>query len=192
MDSNPSQLVTAARVGDKQAAVRLIEQFYERIYAFLRRLAGSDADAADLTQRTFGRAWQALDTFEGRSSVSSWLHAIAHHVYVDWRRSNHRLETRSEAWWQALPARSAGPDQLAAHADLADAVYRGVDQLEPDLRETVHLHYYQGLTLDETAATLGIAASTVKWRLRQALTRLQNRLDDSRPISSSLPSSRLP
>src|SRR5262245_32262311 len=96
-----NQLAEAARRGDKAAATRLIELFYERIYAFLRRLAGNDADAADLTQRTFGRVWQALSTFAGRSSFSSWVHGIAHHVYVDWRRTNRFIEPRSEQWWNA-------------------------------------------------------------------------------------------
>ena len=99
MESQIDQLVESARRGDTAAANQLIEMFYERIYAFLRRLAGNDADAADLTQRTFSRVWHSLPTFAGRSSFSSWIHGIAHHVYVDWRRANHRIEPRSEAWW---------------------------------------------------------------------------------------------
>ncbi|MEI2724526.1 MAG: sigma factor [Verrucomicrobiota bacterium] len=71
MESQMDQLVENARRGDKAAANQLIKSFYERIYAFLRRLAANDADAADLTQRTFGRVWQALPTFAGRSSFSS-------------------------------------------------------------------------------------------------------------------------
>ena len=49
-------------------------------------------------------------------------------------------------------------------------------ELETDLRETVHLHYYQGLTLQETAEAMGIAASTVKYRLRSALAQLERKL----------------
>ena len=90
MDSLANRLVDSARCGDNAAAVQFIELFYERIYAFLRRLAGNDADAANLTQRTFSRAWQALPTFAGRSSVASWIHSIAYHVYVDWRRADRR------------------------------------------------------------------------------------------------------
>jgi DNA-directed RNA polymerase specialized sigma24 family protein len=48
-----------------------------------------------------------------------------------------------------------------------------VDRLETDLRESVHLHYYQGLTLQETADAMSVATSTVKYRLRQALDQLQ-------------------
>jgi len=185
MELQTSQLVESARLGDKAAATRLIELFYEHIYAFLRRLAGNDADAADLTQRTFGRVWQALPTFAGRSSVGSWIHGIAHHVYVDWRRANHRTEPRSNEWWADCPALEAAPDETVARTDLAAALYASVDRLDPDLRDTVHLHYYQDLTLQETADAQGVATSTVKYRLRQALTELQKKLGQERNTTKS-------
>jgi RNA polymerase sigma-70 factor, ECF subfamily len=176
MDTDSIQLVDRARNGDSKAAANLVELFYARIYAFLRRLSGSDPDAADLTQRTFSRLWQALPTFQARSSVSSWIHGIAYHIYVDWRRADHRGESRSDEWWADCPTDEPSPDVLASRADLASAVYRSVDKLESGVRETVHLHYYQGLSLDETAEALGIATSTVKYRLRLALTELQKKL----------------
>jgi len=176
MDSDANQLAEKARCGDRAAAARLIELFYERIYAFLRRLAANDADAADLTQRTFGRVWQALPTFAGRSSVSSWMHSIAYHVYVDWRRADRRAEPRSDQWWATRPAPEASPAEIVAHTDMAAALYGSVDALEPDLRHTVQLHYYQALTLQETADAMGVATSTVKYRLRQALAELQRKL----------------
>jgi RNA polymerase sigma-70 factor (ECF subfamily) len=177
MDTAVNQLVEAARAGDKTAAVGLIEHFYQRVYAFLRRLASNEADAADLTQRTFSRVWQALPTFAGRSSVASWIHGIAYHLYVDWRRADHPAESRSEDWWSACPAAGAPPDEMAARADLAATLYAWVERLEPDLRESVHLHYYQGLTLQETAGAMGVAVSTVKYRLRLALGHLHKKLD---------------
>ena len=180
MEPDANQLVETARRGDRTAAVELIEFFYERIYAFLRRLAANDADAADLTQRTFGRVWQALPTFAGRSSVSSWMHSIAYHVYVDWRRADRHTESRSNEWWAARPALEASPAEIVAHTDMAAAVYGSLDELEPDLRHTVQLHYYQDLTLQETADAMGVATSTVKYRLRQALTELQRKLTSQR------------
>ena len=185
MELQVNQLVEGARRGDTAAATQLIELFYERIYAFLRRLAGNDADAADLTQRTFGRVWKALPTFAARSSVGSWIHGIAHHVYVDWRRANHRTEPRSNEWWADCPALDAAPDEAVARTDLAAALYASVDRLEPDLRDTVHLHYYQDLTLQETADAQGVATSTVKYRLRQALAELQKKLGQERNTTKS-------
>jgi RNA polymerase sigma-70 factor (ECF subfamily) len=177
-----TQLVEAACRGEPAAAAQLVEVFYERIYAFLRRLAGNDADAADLTQRTFARLWQALPKFAGKSSVSSWLHGIAYHVYVDWRRSERRPEPRSDDWWAACPTAETGPDEVAARTDLSRALFAAVDRLEPQLRETVHLHYYQELTLQETADAQDIATSTVKYRLRQALASLQKSLNEQRDV----------
>jgi RNA polymerase sigma-70 factor (ECF subfamily) len=176
METDTQELVENARKGDRAAAIQLIELFYKRIYAFLRRLAGSDADAEDLTQRTFSRVWQALPTYAGRASVSSWLHSIAHHVYVDWRRSDHQAEQRPDDWWADCAASEPSPDEMAARTDWAQTLYRSVDNLIPKLRETVHLRYYQDLTLQETADVLGVATSTVKYRLRQALAELQKKL----------------
>src|ERR1043166_7759583 len=174
MERDANEALEAARNGDDGGGIQLIELFYERIYAFLRRMAANDEDAADLTQRTFARIWKALPTFAGRSSVSSWIHGIAYHVYVDWRRSDHRSEPRTAEWWEACAAPGPGPDELATRNDLAALVYASVEQLDADVRETVHLHYYQGLTLQETADAMGTATSTVKYRLRQALAKFKN------------------
>lgn len=178
MEKLTEQLVEKARRGDDAAANQLIESFYERIYAFLRRLAANDEDAADLTQRAFGRAWQALPTYAGRSSFSSWVHGIARHVYLDWQRANHRTESRSEAWWSDCASHEPSPDDYMKRSDLAGQLYACVDALDAEVRDTVHLHYYQGLTLQETADALGVATSTVKYRLRQALVELQKKAAD--------------
>jgi RNA polymerase sigma-70 factor (ECF subfamily) len=173
METEANKLVERTREGSEEAAARLIELHYARIYAYLRRLTANESEAADLTQRTFARVWQALSSFAGRSSVSSWIHGIAYHTYVDWMRANHRAEAKSEQWWADRPSNTERPDQTVARTDIAQAVYAFVDRLDPDLRDAVHLHYYQGLTLQETAEAMAVAASTVKYRLRQALEELQ-------------------
>lgn len=173
MDLDANQLRTLIRHDEQAAAVQLIELYYARIYAFLRRLAGNDADAEDLTQRTFSRTQRALPSFAGRSSPASWVHGIACHVYLDWRRTTHRTEPRTDEWWAACPAREVPPDEAVARADLANALYAAVDGLEPELRDSIHLHYYQELTLQETADAMEVAASTVKYRLRQAMEQLK-------------------
>ena len=178
MDWDSDQLGALARQDNAAAVARLVELFYERIYAFLRRLAGHDADAADLTQRTFVRVQQSLPSFAGRSSVGSWMHGIAYHVYVDWRRSSQRTEPRPDEWWADCPSDAVSPADAAAHRDLARKLYASVDQLEAGLREFVHLHYYQGLTLQETADAMNVATSTVKYSLRQALAGLKREFSD--------------
>ncbi len=173
MDLDANQLSALARKDNEAATVLLIELFHERLYAFLRRLAGNDSDAEDLTQQTFSRVQRALPSFAGRSSVSSWVHSIGYHVYVDWQRGRRPTEGRTAEWWAECVSPEISPDETAARTDLARQLFIRVDRLAPDLRDSVHLHYYQGLTLQETADAMDIATSTVKYRLRQALDELQ-------------------
>ncbi len=176
--------IDAARAGDENAAVQLVREHQARIYAFVRRLCGSEAEAVDLTQQTFCRAWSSLPGFAGRSSISTWLHGIAYRTYIDWRRSQRPAERRSDVWWDGLPDRADGPDATACSRDAAAVAYAAVDALGPEFREPVHLHYYQELTLAETAEVLGLATSTVKYRIREALLQVQRQLS---PESKTLP-----
>jgi len=187
MEPDASQLVRAFRGGDRAAAVQLIELFYGRVYNFLRRLTANETDAEDLTQQTFGRVWQRLESFGERSSVSSWIHGIAYHIYVDWRRSNGRIEARPGEWWDAHESGDLRPDETAVAADMRTMLFRHVESLEPDVRATVHCHYYQELTLQETADALGVATSTVKYRLRQALDELQRKLATEKSLTTNRP-----
>jgi RNA polymerase sigma-70 factor (ECF subfamily) len=173
MDIMISSRSAEARKHDDQDAVGLINEFHVRIYAFLRRLTGNNSDAEDLTQRTFTRVWQALEKFEGRSSIASWIHGIAYHVYVDWRRAQRPGEFQTDEWWASCPSSTPTPAELVESSDLAHAVYEAVDHLDSDLRNAVHLRYYQALTVQETADALGVAVSTIKYRLNQALDELQ-------------------
>ena len=176
MDFENHQNSEETRPGPLPEPGELIELFYERIYAFLRRLTATEPDAADLTQQTFSRVWEKLPTFAGRSSLASWIHSIAYHLFLDWHRKNRRLDPKSDDWWAACPAGEPTPDQIVSQKDLQATVFKCVDALEPGLRETIYLHYYQQLTLQETADALDVALNTVKYRRQQALAELQKKL----------------
>jgi len=169
MNENAETLCHRAKTGDISAASELVGLFYERIFAYFRRLCGNDDDAADLTQKTFFKVWTSLASYQQRSSFSTWLHGIAHHVYVDWRRANKPVDAQSDEWWETRAAEGPSPFEDAAERDTAHRLVALVDRLEDREKEAVHLHYYQGLSLQETAEALGIATSTVKYRLRGAL-----------------------
>jgi RNA polymerase sigma-70 factor, ECF subfamily len=176
MSEHVKALVERAKAGDRIAASQLITEFYERVFAYLRRRCGSEEDAADLTQRTFCKAWNSVTSYNHRSTFNTWLHAIAHHVYLDWRRVAQRCDSLSDEWWEACPGNEPGPFENAAEREAGQQVYRAVEQLEEAQRDVIHLHYYQSLSIQETAEALGIATSTVKYRLRNALSALESRL----------------
>jgi RNA polymerase sigma-70 factor, ECF subfamily len=173
MSEHSEQLCDLAKAGNLSAASELVTLHYQRIFAFFWRLCGNDEDAKDLTQRTFSKLWAALPLYQGRSSFSTWIHGIGHNVYVDLRRKGNRLDPQTDEWWETCVAEGPSPAEDAAERDLAKRLHAMVARLDEDRRTVVHLHYYQGLSIKETAEVLNIATSTVKYRLRGALDELQ-------------------
>ena len=183
MANDVEQLCRAAQAGDRAAASELLALFYERIFAYFRRLCGREEDAADLTQKTFTKVWSSLPSYRERSTFSTWVHGIARHVYVDWRRKKDVLSPAEDEWWDIQPDAQPGPAEAAAERELAAQLYALVEKLDEDAREAVHLHYYQELTLEQTAQVLGVAVSTVKYRLRRALDFLKRHVSEPKNIS---------
>ena len=177
MNRQVSKLLKRARKADTNAANELLRIYYEDVYSYLRRLCGSQADAEDLTQQTFLKVWSSLDGFKGRSRFSTWLYRIAYNTYIDWQRKNpSSVQSSADQWWHEYTDSNPGPSQELAQHQLAQRLYEAVDRLNDDKKQTVHLHYYQGLSLRETAKILGIATSTVKYRLREVFRILRIKL----------------
>src|ERR1700674_3772005 len=80
------QLLEAARNGDRAAAERWVDRTYRTVFAWTCRLCGNRDLAADLTQETYRRAWQALSTFDARCRTTTWLCRIAYNAFLNHRR----------------------------------------------------------------------------------------------------------
>src|SRR5688572_17331642 len=139
------QLVSAAQNGDLDAASELVAAVYEPIFAYLRRRCSNDEDAADLTQKTFSKVWASLPSYRRRSNFSTWVHSIAHHVYVDACRTKQLPMAEGENWWLHEADDAPGPFESAAQRESAEQLYALVAKLDEDAREVIHLHYYQSL-----------------------------------------------
>ena len=177
MNSRTKRLLKRAKKADTNAAGELLRLHYADVYSYLRRLCGSQPDAEDLTQQTFLKVWSSVDRFKGRSKFSTWLHRIAYNCYIDWKRRNTgNALNLPDQWWLQCIDDNPGPFSNLAERQLAQRLYEAVDQLDQDKKQTVHLHYYQGLSLRETAKVLGVATSTVKYRLREVLRILRTKI----------------
>lgn len=160
------ELVAEARAGSRDAAAELFERHWPRAWKVAYALTGTTASAEDVAQDSFERAFSALETFNGRSAFSTWLHRIVVNRALNVRRSERRLvhgdvgEERDRV--EAPPG----------GREVTEAVAR----LPVDRRMVVVLRYWLDFAPGEIAAILEVPEGTVHSRLGRALADLRKEL----------------
>lgn len=164
--------VALAAAGDQQAFERLYRQHVARIHSLVRRMAGAQGDADEITQDVFVRAWQRLGTFRGEAAFGTWLHRLAVNVVLNWQkgvtRGRHRFDDAADV--DMKPARRATPEHAM---DLDDAI----GQLPPGARQIFVLHDVEGFRHEEIAEQLGVTTGTTKAQLHRARMLLRGLLE---------------
>ncbi|MCC6729903.1 MAG: sigma-70 family RNA polymerase sigma factor [Chthonomonadales bacterium] len=164
----------------------LVDSHYRRIYSLAYRMVGSEADAADITQETFVRAYRALPRLRAEGAHSAWLRRIATNLCLDaLRRRRTALPTTSldaplagtdaGSGWD-LPDDGADPFRACAAGERASVLRRAIDCLPQDYRTVIVLHHLEDVPVEEIAAALGEPTGTVKSRLSRARKALRRRL----------------
>jgi RNA polymerase sigma-70 factor (ECF subfamily) len=170
-DGEWAKLIAA---GDERARSQFVTTFHGQIYRWLRYLCASVDAAQELTQDTFVEALQAITRFEGRASISTWLHRVAYYRYTHWLR-----ERRRDLQWLApLEAADASVDTTSSSHWESLCLKEALAQLSEEHRDTFVLHYVQQLSVLEVAEVLGVPAGTVQSRLFHARKRLRELLRD--------------
>ena len=159
----------ALAAGDHDAAERLVEVTYQKIYGALFRLTGGDSDlAADLTQETYRKAWRSLHRFQGRSAFSTWLYRIAHNTFLTHIQRPRRLEPLDERQLEALPATDRSVQQQVERDERGERLRRAVLKLPEELQFAVTARYWNDIPVREIARLQGISPVGVRKRLLRA------------------------
>ena len=147
-------------------------------------MLGDRGEAEDAVQETFVRAWRALDRFDGRSKLSTWLYRICVNVCLNALRRRKRV-ARGDIDDPRIPEPVADPTQGVTdperHAETVQLYGRlgeALDALSPSLRTAVVLVLLQGMPHKEAATVLGIPEGTVAWRIHEARRRMRVMLHD--------------
>jgi RNA polymerase sigma-70 factor (ECF subfamily) len=173
-------LVERARQGDVDAFEALYRTHAPRVYALCLRLTGEAAQANELSQDVFIRAWDALPEFRGDARMTTWLHRIAVNAMLTKRRGDRRRSARiGLAGDDEGDAREVASGSIAA-PDVATAIdlERAIAALPPGVRRAFVLHDVEGYTHGEIAEMTGLASGTLRAQLhraRQLLIRALNR-----------------
>lgn len=170
------RLLTAIRSGDRNAAEELVERTYSAVYASLYRLCGDGDTAADLTQETYRKAWEALDGFDGRSQFFTWLYRIAYTTFLNTIRRPRRMVSLDEPEAPEMRDERPGADELLNSTEEAEHLRAAVLTLPEDLRFTVTAHFWGGLAVKEIARIEEITTVAVRKRLHKAFTLLESSL----------------
>lgn len=181
-------LLARLRAGDGDAYERWVRASAPRVLRVARRLLRNEQDAQDATQEAFLSAFKHLDSFDGSSRLSTWLHRIAVNAALMKLRSKRRrpedsIEDRlprfdaagehEHAPW----AWAARGDAALGSAEVREAVRAAIDELPGLYRDVLLLRDIEELTTEEAAAALGITVAALKTRLHRARLALRERLD---------------
>lgn len=163
----------------------LVRRHQDAIFAFALNLTGRPAEAEDVAQEAFIRAWRAYGGYDEmrRTELKErpWLHQIALNVF------RNRLRRRAEQLPLLEEITAAPQAQQPEHVALGNArrqeLRRHLVALPRPYREAVVLHHVQGLPYEEAADVLGVPVGTVKSNCHRGLRRLQARLGGLREVS---------
>lgn len=181
-----ADLVGLAR-GRDEAAVRAITKRYNRrLFRIARSILRNDAEAEDVVQETYVRAFTGLDMFRGDAAFGTWITRIAmnealgrlrrRRPTVDWETYG---VNRHQAEIINFPASMAGsdPEQSMAQGEIRAVLERAIDELPDAFRAVFVARIVEGMSVEETADLFGLQPETVKTRLHRARLLLRAELD---------------
>ena len=186
MEAGDAADVDQARAGDPEAFRRLVDRHSRAVFRLAHRMTGNAHDAEEVVQEAFLKAYRRIEQFESRSQFGSWLHRIAANCALDLLRARARRAERP----LAAPTDNDGEVPVldpASEAPSAERVVFGeqvqrrlraaMAMLSPLERSAFVLRHYEGLSIAEVGAALGLEASAAKQGVFRAVRKLRDALE---------------
>ena len=184
--ASEAELLADLQAGEPAAYRQLVELNSANIYNLSLKLLGDEREAEDVLQETVLSAFKAIDRFEGRSQLATWLYRIAYNASLMRLRKREQMttfsldehlgETGEERVSRPLVDWSMMPDDQLLTAEARQEMDKAIAELPETLRSAFVLRDIQGLSGQETAEVLDITVQAVKNRLHRARLRLRKRL----------------
>ena len=181
MNRSDEELLAAFVAGEEEAFSALTGRHLKTVYSFVMRFVGDSQDAEDITQETFLKAWKSAKQYrEDASKFKTWVLRIARNSAIDHLRKRKHVpfsqfdtEDGHNVLVETVPDTESLPEELFAKLQDAEVVQKALEELSPDAREIMLLHYTNGLTFLEIGEMLGEPQNTVKSRHHRAIINLR-------------------
>jgi len=173
-------LMRAFAARDAAAAEELYRRFASRIYGLGIVMLGDDAAAQDLVQDTFVKLWRSAARYDPvRGRLDTWVLLVARSLAIDaLRRRVLDVRTLDRSAVRGETSPEPGPEDHATTADLSERARRAMQALSAGQRAALELAYFGGKTSAEVAELEGIPVGTAKTRIRTALLKLREALEE--------------
>ncbi|RPF53193.1 sigma-70 family RNA polymerase sigma factor [Aquisalibacillus elongatus] len=157
-----------------------MNQYGHDIFRLVHSYVHNYSDADDLTQDVFVKVYEKIHTFNGESSLKSWIYRIAINTCKDYLRSFQSKQRKLKEKFQQLlnEPEIPTPEEQSIEQETHSQLLLYVDQLPLKYREIIILYYFEELSLNELSEALGLNNNTAKARLRRARERLKLKLED--------------
>ena len=173
-----AEVLSRLRRGDPRAFEALVIEHQHRVYGVALRMLGSRAEAEDVAQDAFLRAYRSVAEFRGDAKLSTWLYAITSRLCLNRLASAERKRTRyGDDVLESVADERADPPGDFEQRERSAALRRAITELSDERRAVVVLADLEGLAYEEIAEALGLPIGTVRSRLHRARMDLRKRLE---------------
>jgi RNA polymerase sigma-70 factor (ECF subfamily) len=183
-DDADQQLVQRVQAGDKSAFNLLVVKYQHRVLKLVSRFVNDAAEAEDVAQEAFIKAYRALPSFRGESAFYTWLYRIAINTAKNALVSNRRrpvdfdldLQDPEQYERQARLKEDETPEGVLLTEEIRQVVERAMEQLPEDLRTAIVLRELEGLSYEEIAEAMDCPVGTVRSRIFRAREAIDKKL----------------
>ena len=183
-DDSDQQLVERVQAGDKSAFDLLVRKYQHRVLKLVSRFVSDAAEAEDVSQEAFLKAYRALASFRGDSAFYTWLYRIAINTAKNALVSNRRrpvdfdLDLQDPEQYDRHARLKEGdtPEGVLLTEEIRMVVERAMEQLPEDLRTAIVLRELEGLSYEEIAEAMDCPVGTVRSRIFRAREAIDRKL----------------
>ncbi len=176
MPPSDSDLVSAVLGGDREQYRHLVERHTRSVFRLAWRVTGSPDEAEDVVQETFLRAFRSLDRFDRRASFLTWILRIASNYSLDLVRARKRVVSPSEEF-PDIPDTAPAADRLLFDTQIKARLAEGMQTLSEQERGAFVLRHFEGQSIGEISAILGMGESAAKHSVFRAVKKLRRYLE---------------